>query len=836
MPDLVFKLIVRDDGSAVVQKFSDNVDDVAKKSQKAAGLISRGFSRLRGTLNRVGKAVFSLRTAFIGLGLIVVARVLRSLIGTFVEFQRAMNRVAALTGATGEVFELLTEQAKELGRTTVFTATQSARAQALFARAGFEVAEIFEGVPKVLDLAAAGQIDLAQATDIVIGAIRGLKIPFEDLTKLNDILAKASASSGVTVTDLGTAFRKVGPIATAVGVTLKDLVAILGTIGDIGVPATEAGTSLRRIIAALVAPTTQARKTLDRLGVSVRDVDGRLRSLTEIFSELSEASDDAQDLFRIFGIRAAVVAEIITTNSVRISELREKLDDAGDTAARIAKVQLRGLVGSLTLMRSAIEAAKISIVEALEPAIINVASSITKFAANVAVAVSAITKMSNETKNVGEQGSFLKEILEALTPSVKTVIFVFFLLRRAFLSVKFILLTITKAFIFFVSTIIPKFIRAIGKLVTDLGVLIKNFAGAAKESAFLSRILDTKTIKSLEDLGKGAEATGESIQKFGREITFFEFQIDKGSVVTRAFATAITFLENAGLSVGKELRKTSGAIQALAESEKRAIDISKELVKEGGLLARASEILGKVLRKALGLDPKPIKDAGNAVRIFGKEIKGLQADIIIFGEKSNAVLSTFAALFKNASVQSVVAVQEAGEQRIAAAEEGAAKELAVEQAKFASISAITGAALGTIAKLTDREGKKAFAIQQAIAVAQAVVSTAVGIARALELGPIAGPIAAAVVAAIGAAQIATIISAKPGAARVGGVGGGGGGGGAQAQPAPGEPVREEAPAAISRQINISVAGFVGDERTLVSELGRVFREAEGDEVGFTLET
>jgi len=135
----------------------------------------------------------------------------------FATFESSMARVKALTGASEQDFAALTEEARKLGRDTVFTAGEAANAMSFFALAGFKVDEILKATNPTLALAAAGQIEIAQAADISAKIMRSMGIEADGLGRVVDVMAKAMSTANTDMLQLGDAFKFVGPAARAAG-------------------------------------------------------------------------------------------------------------------------------------------------------------------------------------------------------------------------------------------------------------------------------------------------------------------------------------------------------------------------------------------------------------------------------------------------------------------------------------------------------------------------------------------------------------------------------------------------------------------------------------------
>jgi TP901 family phage tail tape measure protein len=294
---------------------------------------------------------------------------------TFGDFEQGMNRVRALSGATGDSFAALENQAKELGRTTQFTATQAADGMGFLAMAGFKANEILRTMPGVLQLAASAQLDVARAADITSNVLSGYGMAVEEVGRSNDVLTKAFTSANTDLEQLGQAFKFAGPVAKAAGVEFEETAAVLALMGKAGIQASMAGTSLRNAISRLLNPTKQVQEELDRLGVTAKDSHGRLLPLDQIIQQLEPHAADAGAMMKIFGQRAGpALVRLVAEGSAAVSDLTQKLRDSGGTAETVAAIQMEGLKGSFIAMSSAAEGMAVEVGAVLAPALTLVAN------------------------------------------------------------------------------------------------------------------------------------------------------------------------------------------------------------------------------------------------------------------------------------------------------------------------------------------------------------------------------------------------------------------------------------------------------------------------------
>ncbi len=293
----------------------------------------------------------------------------------FAGFEQQMARVKALTGANSEDFQKLETLAKKMGATTVFSASQAAEAMGYFALAGYNTEQIMDALGPTLNLAAAGQIDIAEAADIAAKIMSGMGIDAADLGNAIDVMAKAMTTANTDLTMLGEAFKFVGPMAKTAGVSLEEITAAIQLLSNAGIQGEMAGTTLRGMLLSLTSPSAEAQKEIQRLGIRVLDSAGDVRSLTGIIGDLenSLAGVGSGEKLRVLGTifparQAAGAAELVSQGAQRLREATAALGDATGTAAKIAGTQLDTVQGDFTILLSSLEGVGIAIGEAMRDA------------------------------------------------------------------------------------------------------------------------------------------------------------------------------------------------------------------------------------------------------------------------------------------------------------------------------------------------------------------------------------------------------------------------------------------------------------------------------------
>lgn len=292
------------------------------------------------------------------------------------DFDTAMSQVAATSGKTVDEIGELRDFAIEMGSTTAFSATQAAEGLNYMALAGYDAEESMAMLPTVLNLAAAGAMELGAASDMVTDAQTALGLSLDETTDMVNQMAKTASTTNTSVSQLGEAILTIGPTAKSLKGGTVELNQVLGLLADNGIKGAEAGTHLRNIMLSLTPQTDAAAAAWDQLGVSAYDADGNLRPLQDTFSDLQKAmagmssEERTKMLSKMFNkTDLASVNALLDTDATRWDEVGSAIEGAGDAAEKMAKTQLDNMQGSLTLLKSALEGAGIAISDVLAPVV-----------------------------------------------------------------------------------------------------------------------------------------------------------------------------------------------------------------------------------------------------------------------------------------------------------------------------------------------------------------------------------------------------------------------------------------------------------------------------------
>ncbi len=313
------------------RKVKKAIDQVGASADRTRQLIARAFS-------------FTLIAAALTRGISLLAN-----------FEQQMASVRAISGATELQFASLREEAKRLGITTRFSASQAAEGMVFLARAGFEVDEVMGAIKGTLRLAQAGVLDVATAADIASNVLQGFRLDVAETGRVVDVLALAANSANTTVGQLGQGLKFVAPVAAGLGISLEETTAAMAALSDAGLQSTLAGTGLRRVLSELESPAKKTTDILNSLGLSAKDVRVSQVGLTVALQRLAAAGVDTGQALELFGDRGGPAFEVLTSSLPKVVAMDEKLRNAGGTAERIAKIMDDNLKGALFALRSALE-------------------------------------------------------------------------------------------------------------------------------------------------------------------------------------------------------------------------------------------------------------------------------------------------------------------------------------------------------------------------------------------------------------------------------------------------------------------------------------------------
>lgn len=378
----------------IVQTEQDlkSLETQANQSATAVQKIASAGEKIKtagDNISNAGQKLLPVTGAVAGLGTAAVT--------TAANFESSMSQVQATMGITKDsmstvdgqsvnTMDTLSKLAKKMGAETAFSASECAEALNYLALAGYDTEQMCDTLPTVLNLAAAGDIELASASDMVTDAMSALGMGVDEAGTMVDQMAKTASTTNTSVAQLGEGILTIGATAKSIKGGTAELNTALGILANNGIKGAEGGTHLRNIILSLQNPTDKAALAMEQLGLQVYDSEGNMRSMNDILGDLNSgmdgmtAAEKSNIIGKIFNKTdlSSVNALLANTGSTW-DDLQKSISDSGGAAGQMADTQLDNLQGQITILKSALEGLAISFGELLMPAIKQIVGWVQKF-------------------------------------------------------------------------------------------------------------------------------------------------------------------------------------------------------------------------------------------------------------------------------------------------------------------------------------------------------------------------------------------------------------------------------------------------------------------------
>lgn len=367
--------------------FNVGLDGLSSLADKGLSLLTSSFTAAFDGIKKAAGSAFD----FIGDSVSVGA-----------EFEASLSKVVATAGKTRDsmvdivdedgvtqtvnMFDTLSQKAQDLGASTQFSAAQVSDGFNYMAMAGWDCNQMLGGIDGILSLAAASGEDLATTCDIVTDGLTAFGLTSNDAAHFSDVLAKASSSANTNVSMMGNTFKYVAPVAGALGYSIEDCSIAIGLMANSGIKADQAGTALRAFMSRMADPTDEVAAMMDKLGLSITNSDGSMRSLNELMVDLRSsfatmsASEKAACASTLAGTEAmSGLLAIVNASDKDFAKMNEAMYNCKDAATDMAKAMTDNLSGDVTAMKSAFEGLQISLSESMNEGLRNIVQEATGY-------------------------------------------------------------------------------------------------------------------------------------------------------------------------------------------------------------------------------------------------------------------------------------------------------------------------------------------------------------------------------------------------------------------------------------------------------------------------
>lgn len=414
-----------------------------QKTLAAMTAMDKGTMRIAGDLQRAGGSIAKVGAGMTAAVTVPIVGAGAAAVKTAADFESSMSGVKAIMREKWD--DSLTEQAKHLGATTAWTAREVGEAMQYTAMAGWDAKQNMEGLNGILSAASAGGIGLAEATDVMVGALAGFGEGADQAEKYADIMTATFTNTKTDMLGLGESYKYVGSLAGTLGYDFAEVNTAIGIMGNASIDGSQAGTTLRTALLNMTGDSKEVKKAMGELGISMTNNDGTMKSFSDVMHDMKKGFSgltEEQKLFyanQIFGKTAtAGMLAIINSTDEAYDSLESSIKGASGAAGEAAAGRLDNLNGQLTLLQSRMEAISIRIGDFILPYLKRFVEWVTKLA-------DKLNGMSDE-----QIKAVLKNI--ALVASIGPMLIVF------------------------------------GKLVKIVGIVIKVFALVSKAGGFIAVI------------------------------------------------------------------------------------------------------------------------------------------------------------------------------------------------------------------------------------------------------------------------------------------------------------------------------------------------------------
>ena len=338
--------------------------------------IKASFDKINTSVSTVGNKLLNVAKVAAVAGTAALVGIGKKVYDIAGGFESQMSRVQAISGATGNSFTKLRDQAIDLGAKTAFSATESAKGMENLASAGFSANEIMAAMPGMLNLAAVSGGDVALASENSATALRGFGLEASQAGHVSDVFARAAADTNAEVADMSEAMKYIAPVAHSMGLSIEEVAASIGILSDAGIKGSQAGTTLRGALARLAKPTAAMQDTMSNLGLSFYDSQGNMKSMTDQISMLQNAfkgltpEQQQNALVTLYGQESlSGMMALVAAGPDKLNKLTKSLENSNGAAEQMAKTMQNNLKSKVEQLGGALESVAIRVGDRLFPLI-----------------------------------------------------------------------------------------------------------------------------------------------------------------------------------------------------------------------------------------------------------------------------------------------------------------------------------------------------------------------------------------------------------------------------------------------------------------------------------
>ena len=369
--------ITQDQYDALQREIEETTQELKKLEEqaiKAGTALGTKMQEAGEKMQSVGRSISSAGQTLTRNVTVPIAAVGTAAVKVAADFDAAMSKVAAVSGATGEEFDVLRAKAREMGAKTKFSATEAAEAMNYMAMAGWKTEDMLNGIDGIMNLAAASGEELGTTSDIVTDALTAFGLTAADSGHFADVLAAASSNANTNVSMMGETFKYAAPIAGALGYSIEDTATAIGLMANAGIKSSMAGTALRKIMTSLNGDIDITGRNIGRITLKTANADGSMREFSDIltdcrtvFAQLTDSEKSSTAEMLVGKTAMAGFLALMNAGEGDIAKLESAIGSCDGAAENMAAIMQDNLSGQLTILMSQLQELAISMADILMP-------------------------------------------------------------------------------------------------------------------------------------------------------------------------------------------------------------------------------------------------------------------------------------------------------------------------------------------------------------------------------------------------------------------------------------------------------------------------------------
>ncbi len=375
-------------------KTSKSTNTSLSRTQKAINGVQKAQNRLNRVNSNIKKGSKDIGGRAVGIAALALS--FKAALNPAIKFEQSMKDLEAVAFGSADAtvpvaknMKALSAQARNLGASTAFSATQAAEGQIYLAKAGFKTNQIIKTMPSLLNLASASGTELGRTSDILSDLLGAFGMKAAQSGKLADVMAAATSSANVDMETLFETLKVAAPIGIAAGQSMEGITTATALLGNVGIKGSMAGTALKNAFVNLASPAADGAKKLKELGIATTDSAGNMLPLQKIMLSLGKKAKSLSQVKRIQAFDA-VFGKIAMAGAINLQKavtsgnfdkMLKNLQNSSGVAQKMAKIRMDSTEGSITQLMSAVEGIAISFGSILTPILRTTASVITQLTA-----------------------------------------------------------------------------------------------------------------------------------------------------------------------------------------------------------------------------------------------------------------------------------------------------------------------------------------------------------------------------------------------------------------------------------------------------------------------